>query len=159
MKRQKKNPNPEMLQGFRLWLGIGGLFALVGGLIYFYYPWESPISETPTPQNLGRGAQLFAQHCAQCHGPAGIGENPQQARGGMKADGSYLAPALNGTGHTWHHPTGMLFNIIKNGSRAENSAMRGFKGRLKDEEIHTVIKYLKSLWPEKIRKHYEKMSQ
>lgn len=159
MKHANKSQRTAKLNGIGLSMGIGGLLFLVVGLTYLYHPWKNSISATSTPKNLEKGAQLFAQNCVQCHGPGGVGEDPQQSRGGMKADGSYLAPALNGTGHTWHHPTEMLFHIIKNGSPVENSAMLGFKSKLKDEEIHTIIEYFKSLWPEDIRKRYEQMSQ
>src|SRR3989304_9715273 len=50
-----------------------------------------------------RGEALYRLNCAPCHGASGAGENPQSPMGGVKDDGSFLAPALDGTGHAWHH--------------------------------------------------------
>ena len=77
----------------------------------------------------------------------------------MKDQGGYLAPALNGTGHAWHHPDEVLFRIIHEGSIAEDSPMRGFAGKLSDSEIVASIHYFKSLWPEEILNRHKEMVQ
>ncbi|MBF0290248.1 MAG: cytochrome c, partial [SAR324 cluster bacterium] len=97
------------------------------------------------------GAQLFAQNCAACHSSAAIGQDPKSPMGGIIPTGGYLAPALNGTGHAWHHPNEMLFDIIKKGSSVDDSSMKDFQGKLSDEEIVMVIHYFKSLWPPEIQ--------
>jgi hypothetical protein len=88
-----------------------------------------------------------------------VGENFHHPMGGMKDQGGYLAPALNGTGHAWHHPDAVLFNIIQEGSIAEDSPMRGFAGRLSDAEIVASIHYFKSLWPKEILNRHKEMLQ
>lgn len=35
----------------------------------------------PTPENLQRGAQVYAAQCFPCHGPGGIGDGPVTKRG------------------------------------------------------------------------------
>ncbi|MBF0280235.1 MAG: cytochrome c [SAR324 cluster bacterium] len=139
-----------------LFSGIGTVLLLLAIFIVSYIQ-SKPISAAPSAQEIEQGAQIFLKNCKECHGEKAIGEDPKQSKGGIKADGTYLAPALNGTGHAWHHPWDVLFQTIKNGSIAQDSAMRGFKGKLTDEEIKMVILYIKSLWPEKIRTRYEKM--
>lgn len=46
-------------------MGPGGM----GGMLM-----ESPIE--PTKESLQRGGELFATHCAACHGPEGRGDGP-----------------------------------------------------------------------------------
>ena len=48
----------------------------------------------------------------------------------------------------------VLFEIVKNGSLAGDSPMKGWKGRLKDEEIRAILGYILSLWPPDLRKRY-----
>ena len=74
---------------------------------------------------------------------------------GTKPGGGYLAPALNGSGHAWHHPPEMLFKIIRDGSPAEESAMLGWRDRMNDSEIREVLAYLFSLWPQEISAPYK----
>ena len=111
-------------------------------------------SMTASPEQIARGEALFAKFCVQCHGPQAQGQSLSNPRGGMTDAGAYLAPALNGTGHAWHHPPEALFDIIKNGSRASDSPMRGFAGRLGDEEVWEVLGYLFSLWPPRVQSRY-----
>ena len=108
------------------------------------------------PAVIAQGERLFVQNCAVCHGQQAEGENTEIPMGGTKQSGGYLAPALNGTGHAWHHPPDMLFQIIRDGSAAENSVMVGWTGRMTDAEIHTVVAYLRSLWPPEIKGGYNR---
>ena len=103
---------------------------------------------------ITRGSDLFNVNCSPCHGDQAAGENPARVIGGNKPDGGYWAPALNGTAHAWHHSPAFLFQRIKNGSPQQGSPMRGWKGRLSDQEIHAVIAYFQSLWPENRRQRY-----
>jgi mono/diheme cytochrome c family protein len=141
---------------------IALLLALVVGL-FLFEPWSlfsKPIWEqTPSSKSIAEGKQVFATNCAVCHGEMAVGENFHHPMGGMKDQGGYLAPALNGTGHAWHHPDAVLFNTIQEGSIAEDSPMRGFAGRLSDAEIVASIHYFKSLWPKEILNRHKEMVQ
>ena len=141
---------------------IALLLALVVGL-FLFEPWSlfsKPIWEqTPSSKSIAEGKQVFATNCAVCHGEMAVGENFHHPMGGMKNQGGYLAPALNGTGHAWHHPDAVLFNTIQEGSIAEDSPMRGFAGRISDAEIVASIHYFKSLWPKEILNRHKEMVQ
>jgi mono/diheme cytochrome c family protein len=65
-----------------------------------------------------------------------------------------MAPALNGTAHSWHHSPAYLFNYIKKGSMVGNSSMPAFGDELNRQKILAIIAYFQSLWPEAIRKMY-----
>lgn len=101
------------------------------------------------------GKTLFHTHCSVCHGQEGTGEDPQWLNGGWREDGTRIAPALNGTAHAWHHEPQLLYSYVKDGSIDTTSPMPSFGDQLTDEQIWSVIRYIQSLWPEKIRKIYE----
>jgi mono/diheme cytochrome c family protein len=99
------------------------------------------------------GQALYQQHCASCHGASLEGEPDWRSR---KADGKLPAPPHDETGHTWHHPDQQLFLITKHGIEAlvpdYKSDMIGFGNVMSDEEIWAVLDYIKSQWPEPVRK-------
>ena len=144
----------------RLFIVIVPLIFLLGVYIYQQksFPLDS-LSRTPFQIELSQGSELFAQNCSSCHGVEGVGQNPKSPKGGMLDGGGYLAPALNGTGHSWHHPNSVLFKTIKHGSIASDSSMRAFADRLSDKEIVMIIHYFKSLWPDPIREKHSNLNK
>ena len=104
------------------------------------------------------GAALYQEYCASCHGANLEGEPNWQTR---KADGTLPAPPHDETGHTWHHDDEMLFLYTKLGGEAFlasrgiegfKSGMTGFGDILSDDEIRAVLDWIKSQWPEDIRR-------
>ena len=74
------------------------------------------------------------------------------------------APPHDASGHTWHHPDQLLFEITKFGGQKNApegfiSAMPEFGDILNDEEIWASLAYIKSRWPENIRKRHAQMSE
>lgn len=132
-----------------------GIFAGAGAVFWFVMGGSGTAVDYRDAALSKRGETLFAQNCAVCHGDKAVGENPRFLKGGEKPGGSYWAPALNGTAHAWHHPPDALFQIIKDGSRARNSPMRGWGDLLDDQDIHSLLAYLQSLWPDPLRRRYE----
>jgi mono/diheme cytochrome c family protein len=53
-----------------------------------------------TGNQVKRGAAVFAQNCAECHG-ANADATPNWRE--TTPDGKYPPPPLNGTAHAWHH--------------------------------------------------------
>jgi mono/diheme cytochrome c family protein len=102
------------------------------------------------------GGKLFHLYCAACHGVKGVGEDPANLQGGWRKDGSRIAPALNGTAHSWHHEPELLYDYIKSGSVAPDSPMPSYGDELDDAQIKAIIEYYQAFWPEKIRGIYEK---
>lgn len=150
-----------------MWTRIASLILSIAGWTAFFLsvslaaPTPSSIASSD-PQTIALGLHLFGQNCAPCHGKKAVGENPASPMGGWITGRGDLAPALNGTGHSWHHPPEYFFRIIregsalkfKEGSALKGSRMKGWAGRMTDYEILAVIAYFQSLWPEHIKNGY-----
>jgi mono/diheme cytochrome c family protein len=108
----------------------------------------------PRPAQVSRGAALFAQHCAHCHGDKGIGKDPHNPFGSADPAKGFLAPALNGQGHCSYHLPYELFGLIKHGTGIKGSPMPAWGGRLSDGDIKAIIAYLFWLWPHGIQRLY-----
>lgn len=106
--------------------------------------------------SLRHGAALFAEHCAQCHGPEGQGHPDWQTPSG---DQFAAAPPLNGSGNDWKRSRVQLAAVIRDGARrASDKAeiMPSWKGRLKEPDIEDVINYMQSLWPADVYEAWSK---
>jgi mono/diheme cytochrome c family protein len=107
------------------------------------------------------GQKVYATHCAACHGARLEGQPNWRLR---DAGGRLPAPPHDATGHTWHHPDAVLFNITKYGvARAANlkdydSAMPAYEGVLTDAEITAVLSWIKSQWPRETRKLHDEVN-
>ncbi|WP_343561913.1 cytochrome c [Kiloniella sp. b19] len=107
------------------------------------------------------GADLYAENCAACHGAQLEGQLNWRQR---NADGRLPAPPHDETGHTWHHPDDYLFFMTKFGlermigKRYPNN-MPAFEGSLSDEEIQATLSFIKSTWPEEIRRRHDRINQ
>ena len=106
--------------------------------------------------DIEKGKKLYDEYCSSCHGEDGIGQDPKRRGGGFDSNRVPIAPALNGTAHTWHHSPSYLFKYIKKGSIVGNSPMPSFGDELNKQQILSVISYFQSLWSEKRREHYFK---
>ena len=110
-------------------------------------------TESPLPgrwysqAQIERGRSIFQANCAHCHG-----ENAQGTGDWRKADenGHYPPPPLNGSAHAWHHSTKTLAKVIAKGGAPMGGTMPGFETKLTADEIHDVIAYFQSFWPDDI---------
>ena len=91
-----------------------------------------------------QGAQLYAQHCATCHG-----ENGQ----GLKVEGNVALPALAGNRAVTMASSANLVRIILAGGYAPSTAgnprpygMPPFVHVLSDEDIASVASYIRASW-------------
>ncbi len=109
-------------------------------------------------RNVRNGQSLYAEHCASCHGTELEGQPNWRSPG---RDGLYPAPPHDGTGHTWHHDNRLLFDYTKLGGDAlfaargiagARSGMSGFADVLTDEGIWDILAYIRSTWPDRIKK-------
>ena len=112
----------------------------------------TPGAEQPfSLEAIARGAALYQEHCAQCHGPEGQG-HPDWQNPAVVA-----APPLNGTGNDWKRSRKDLTEIVKNGvKRKDEAVMPGWKERLSDQEIGDIITWFQALWPADVYERWRK---
>lgn len=101
----------------------------------------------PDPARIARGAEVYRQSCATCHGERAQGAFNWQKPG---ADGKYPPPPLDGSAHAWHHPTAVLKDVIANGTQRIGGNMPPWRDILSEADIEAVIMYFQSLWPREI---------
>jgi mono/diheme cytochrome c family protein len=90
---------------------------------------EAPASAPKAATASAQGEELFGRNCQLCHNSRGKGgKAPQLVRGAWGPGGA------NGDDY--------MFQVIKNGR--PNTQMGGFGGALSDDEIRTVIAFLRA---------------
>ena len=113
-------------------------------------------------RQVALGETVYRQNCASCHGANLEGQPDWRVR---KPDGRLPAPPHDETGHTWHHPDDQLFRITKSGLKpplapeSYQSDMPEFSAVLSDEQIWAVLAFIKSQWPEKIRRRHQELNK
>lgn len=115
---------------------------------------SAPASRGHDVATVERGAKLFQENCAACHGANAQGAPNWQQRG---PDGKFPAPPLNGSAHDWHHPKAVLVRTIKDGTARLGGSMPAWRDKLSDEEIEAIIAWFQSLWPEEIYAAWKRM--
>ncbi|WP_211331984.1 c-type cytochrome [Inmirania thermothiophila] len=103
-----------------------------------------------------RGARVFQQHCAACHGRTAQGSPDWRRRG---PDGRFPPPPLDGSGHAWHHPTAVLREVIREGTVKDGGGMPAWKGRLDEGQIDDVIAWIQSRWPEPVYRRWQEIER
>lgn len=108
---------------------------------------------------IATGRALYAQHRASGHGA-----NPESQPDWTERlpSGRLPAPPHHASGHPWHHGDDTLFRITREGTAAVvgrgcQSDMPGSGGTLSDAEIRAVLAYVRSTWPERLRRHQEEV--
>jgi mono/diheme cytochrome c family protein len=143
----------------RLFLSLLGL-VVVASLASCGRQESAPVATTPLrqfePASLARGAQLFGERCAQCHGPEGQGHPDWQ----RPSDGAFAAaPPLNGTGNDWKRSRKELAAVIKAGVRRKADKaviMPPMQGKLNERDIEDILNWLQSLWPAEVYETWNK---
>jgi mono/diheme cytochrome c family protein len=112
-------------------------------------------------QRIAIGKRVYDAHCAACHGAALEGQPEWRVR---RPDGRLPAPPHDASGHTWHHSDRELFELTKYGLQrfagpTYVTDMPAFEGVLTDEEIRSVLAYIRSTWPQQIRERQARMNQ
>ncbi len=145
---------PGLLALLGLLLGVGAATAVF---------WRTPATGRPVvindtavppvptldPAQIARGATLYAQDCASCHGAKLEGQPSWKER---LPDGSLPAPPHDDSGHTWHHSDGVLRDIIARGGQAvygsvgSPASMPAFGGTLNEADTAAILEFLKSRW-------------
>ncbi|TIP71767.1 MAG: cytochrome c [Mesorhizobium sp.] len=111
---------------------------------------------------IARGEAVYMAHCASCHGKNLEGQPGWKAQ---DKDGFLPAPPHDESGHTWHHPDTLLFRITKLGvAEAANlkdykTRMPAFGGILTDADIIAALSYIKSRWPDDVRRRHDELNR
>jgi mono/diheme cytochrome c family protein len=98
---------------------------------------KNPVAASPAA--VTAGAASYRKYCAFCHGEAAKGDGKLAPKGTMPAD---LTDAKWDRGST----DGEIFAVIQNGAGPKFD-MKGFKGRLPEQDTWNIIHYLRSLGP------------
>ena len=109
------------------------------------------LAPVPTLATLNRGARLFQEHCAQCHGPEAQGHPDWQTPGVV------AAPPLNGTGNDSKRSRAQLTAVIANGAKRDGVlVMPGWKDRLNDADVNDLIAWFQALWPPEVYTRWQR---
>ena len=110
------------------------------------------------PEAVALGQSIYSEHCASCDG-ANLEGQPNWRSPGQ--DGQLPAPPHDATGHTWHYDGDTLFRLTKYGTGAligdpdYESNMPIYRGVLADDVIIAALSYVKSTFPQEIRKTHD----
>jgi mono/diheme cytochrome c family protein len=119
-----------------LLLAALGALILGGSLLLM----QSPERTAPAP---APARELYARHCAVCHGPTGKGDGA-----GAEVIRS-LMPDLSSAAAMAKATDAYLFDMIKKGSSqfGRSNAMPAWGMQLTDDEIRALVVYLRTLPP------------
>lgn len=119
----------------------GVALLLAGGFVFMSVPPPEPDAlinpVASSAQSVAIGATLFAQNCAVCHGPAGLGNGPLSVTFNPRpADLSqHAVPGV--------HSDGELFDWITNGY--PGAAMPGWRSVMNESERWHMVNFIRTL--------------
>ena len=106
--------------------------------------------------SIENGKLLYQKNCSSCHMKNLSGHLKWKTE--LDEDSHRQAPPLNGTGHAWHHEPKQLFQIIRYGYKKIDPNYKGKmlgNEKLTDDEVWSILNYIKSIWPENIKTKYD----
>jgi len=144
-------------------LTLAGVIVITGvGILVYGTGNGAPLSiDVKNAKQVAQGKLLYAQECGSCHGMSLQGQTRNWRQ--RLPDGSLPAPPHNPSGHTWHHPDEILFEVTKFGRlKSARSTVRSnmpmFEKILSDQEIWAVLSFIKSTWPVDIRQRHDDLN-
>ena len=126
-------------------------------IVIFFLIFSYANNAIANSQNIDvfKGMELYTSNCASCH--MGNLTGSPDWKSGKDDDGQRLPPPLNGTAHTWHHSPEQLFQVIRYGYKKFDP---NYKGKmlgnedLSEDDVWSILEYIKSVWPKEIRDKY-----
>ena len=131
----------------------------VGGAAWTLMAREHPPGDPEDSEQVAVGSALYGWNCARCHGDdlggelglakkkAGLSDEDVNEVAERLGD---IAPAHDKSGSTSRLEDEMLFRIIDEGPKTvldkPASRMSGYHDRLSEEEIWSIIAFMKSHW-------------
>jgi mono/diheme cytochrome c family protein len=94
-----------------------------------------------SPASIAAGQALYQKNCRFCHGPEAKGNGPGAPKDTHPSD---LTDAKWDRGST----DGEIFAVLRDGAGPEFK-MRGYKGRIPEQDMWNVVNYLRSIGPKK----------
>lgn len=141
------------------WLIAAGAAAAILALAWWQFGDAKPGRIDPDDARVvALGREVYAKHCASCHGANLEGQPDWRSRG---PNGRMPAPPHDASGHTWHHPDAQLLAITRHGLARVigqpdyRSAMPAYDGVLSDAEILAALSWIKSRWPPAVRARHD----
>jgi mono/diheme cytochrome c family protein len=146
---------------YRYGVLAAGTVIIAGVVAAVFWLRASGHADPNDPGQVSMGQRVYSAHCASCHGANLEGQPNWRER---QPNGRLPAPPHDASGHTWHHPDRVLFEITKDGIAAHapkgyESDMPAFAGTLTDAEIWAALAYIKSQWPREIIDRQAEISQ
>lgn len=156
----RRPPSRDMRREQRIAVaGLVVMLAIAGSIVGLAWKQLPSVPSLHDPERVLRGARIYAQYCAQCHGARLEGQPDWRTR---RADGGWPAPPHDDSGHTWHHANRTLFNIVRAGSPAAAGmpgAMPAFGEVLTDDQIWAVLAFIQSQWSERTRRAQQEIDR
>lgn len=116
--------------------------------------------------SITRGALIFQERCAECHGPQAQGHPGWSPRQNQKQNKKtkikpmIVAPPLDGSGVAHKRKKAQLVNAITKGiKRGKVLVMPDLKGKLSPQDIEDVITWFQALWPPKVYEAWNRTNQ
>ena len=136
---------------------FGGLYLLLASIAVGFFILTGKLTTQHAildPLNIAEGKIIYEQNCASCHGIDLKGQPNWETK---RVDGTFPPPPQNEDGHTWQHSDRQIYSYIEEGGAYFSpppfkSNMPGYKKILTSKQIWNLITYIKSRWPEEIRK-------
>jgi len=145
----------------RLGLGVG-FGAIVAAAVVFALWRPRAAADLNDARRIEAGALVYARHCASCHGDNLQGQPDWTKR---LANGRMPAPPHDDSGHTWHHPSAILFGITKKGLKPPyappdyQSDMPAFGPVLSDDDIWNALAFIRSRWSAAVRAKHDALER
>ena len=90
-----------------------------------------------SPESIATGKELYAKNCRACHGADAKGEGPAAPKDSHPS---------NLTDQEWTRGSsdGEIFAVLRDGA-GPKFIMRGYKARMTDKELWSIVNYLRSI--------------
>jgi mono/diheme cytochrome c family protein len=138
---RKLLPSTVLRIGFLFWLALVPQNPLPGG------PEGARANRFPyTHRSIDAGRQIYLKHCVACHNPKG--------KPVPRADPGATRPADLTMPEEWVH--GMKDHEMLDTLLDGTEEMLGFRGKLPEDDLWHVIRFVQSLWPEELRPKLER---
>ena len=95
-------------------------------------------------ESIAAGQQAYTRNCRYCHGTDAKGNGPMAPKDAHPSD---LTDAKWDRGAT----DGEIFMVLREGAGPEYK-MKGYKGRLTDNDMWNIVNYLRSVGPKQAAK-------